>query len=250
MENISLVLSGGGSRCLFQLGVIKYLEESNINISAISGSSGGAIIGSLIASGKTSIQVLEMIKEINFKKLVKFNYFKNGFFHLRDANVFFDDLLEIKNLEELPIKMFITAVDLASGEIIYFDKGRISPLVMASSSLHPVFTPFKYQDRFYIDGGFMNNLPIEPIKKLNLSQKILAINVNPLFESKRKKWSFSSTMKRSLYLMFNANIQVRVKETDIYLEPKEIARFSIFDTKCFDICFNMGYKFAKDNLGL
>ena len=117
---------------------------------------------------------------------------------------------------------------------------------MASSSLFPIFKPFEYEGRVYIDGGFMNNLPIEPLK--NLDEKILAINVNPVIELKRDRWKFNQILKRSLYLMFNANIQVRIKEADFYLEPKEIAKFSIFDTHCFDECFKMGYKFAKENL--
>lgn len=246
MESVSLVLSGGGSRCVFSLGVIKYLEEKGISISAISGSSGGAIVGSLIASGKSSEEALELIESINYKKAVKFNYFRNGLFHLKKAKELYEELIEVKELSELKIKMFITAVDLAKGEIVYFDRGNIASLVMASSSLFPIFTPYEYENRLYIDGGVMNNLPIEPLQ--DRDEKILAINVNPLIELHRSRWRFSQTLKRSLYLMFNANMQVRKDKVDFYLEPKEIGRFSIFNTKCFGECFEMGYKFAKENL--
>lgn len=218
--------------------------ENSLIIEEISSVSGSSIIASLLCSGKNPQEVLQILKSVNFKKLVKFNILKGSLFRFENAKTILESILQFNSFENLKIKLYISVCNFETMEIEYISNGSLFDSILASCSLYPLFPIYSYNQQFYIDGGFMNNLPIEPLK---LSNPIIALNVNPKYPLKIKRLKFSNNLRRILYMMFYANINSRVKLADFYFENLEIGGYSILDTKNFDYFFYLGYKFAKEN---
>ncbi len=239
--SVGLALSGGGSRCIAQLGAMKYLEEKGIKISSISGSSGGSIIAGLYASGMSVDEIYDTLKEIDFKKHLKYSITKGTIYHLRDAISYFQDIFGLKDIKDFDIPFFCTLTDYESGESVYKTSGDMVTLMMASSALVPVFAPIVYEDKIYVDGGFSDNLPSYPLKEI--SDKIIGINVNPV--SKNIKNSILGHIKRSSFIMLHTNVRAGRKMCDFFMEIEEIGQYSIFDLKNFELFFKLGYNEAR-----
>lgn len=239
----NLVLSGGGARCVFQLGFLEYMYEHDIEIEAISCVSGGAIVGALIADGHKPKQALEEIKSLNLKKMKKFNFFRDGIFDYYGFKEVLDKMLSVKNIEMLSRKLYITVLSYQDTQLHYVDKGSVSDYVVASCSLFPVFSKYSIDGTEYIDGGLSNNLPIEPFCKSDYD--IIGINVNPKDQYPIKN-SFYNGLKRALHIYFYSSIECRKAKCNIYVEPQELASYSIFnlDTSTYDELFNIGYRYA------
>jgi NTE family protein len=241
--SFGLVISGGGSRAAFALGAVKYFSEVGIEFKAYSGASGGAIAASLLASGISANEAFDIIKKIDFKSELRLNIFKGSLYKIKQSQSL-KQILPFEKFEELKKQLYINAVDIQNGKLVYFEKGDILEAVLASCSLYPIFAPFKKDGSYYIDGGFMNNLPYEPL--VDKVDKIVAINVNPIREVDLKKLTVFKKIKRVLSLMFYANIETRIKNVDLFIEPKEIGRYNFLDPSCMESCFNMGYKYMKN----
>lgn len=242
MPKIGLALSGGGSRCIAQLGVMHYFEEKGLEISEISGSSGGAIVAGLYAKGLSAKEIFLTLKEINFKSHLKYNIKNGSLHHLESAISNFQDIFGVMDIQDLEIPFYCTVVDYKSGEVEYKTEGDLVTLMLASSALVPFFAPVEYQGRVYIDGGFCDNLPSIALKKT--CDYIVGINVNPL--SRYIKNSFKAHIERSMFIMLNHNIKSGKKLCNLFIEIEEMGRYSIFDLKNFELFFELGYNESKN----
>ena len=164
---ISLALSGGAARGAFHLGVIAALERNNVEIAAVSGTSIGAVIAVSVGSRVSAFDMLRLFKSRAFRKVFQFNYFKKGILRINEKATILKEIAPIDRLEQMKIPTFVTCVDLPSGEIVRFNEGETIKLAIASSALIPIFRPIVYENYTLIDGGFMDNLPVEPLLGLS-----------------------------------------------------------------------------------
>lgn len=240
MNSVNLVISGGGVRAIYAAGVVQYLQEKNIEISQISAVSGGSVIGAMLAFGYTPQEILSILKSIDFKKTAKLSL-KGGLFSAQRFKKILNEIFDYKKVNELSKPTYIWAIELQSGNLKAFDNELVSDAILASCALYPVFVPHKIGDYHFIDGGFSNNLPSEVFQ--HSDSKTLGINLNPKLDISPNKLS----IKRLIYTMFYANINLRKNLCDVYIEPAELNGFSIFDTKRFDKIFELGYENSRKN---
>ncbi|MMZ64909.1 Patatin-like phospholipase [compost metagenome] len=156
------------------------------------------------------------------------------------AETYMRENLGLSRFEALAHPFFCTVVNFRTGFAEYRNSGDLAKLIVASAALTPIFAPVAYEETLYIDGGFYDNLPAYPLHAV--SEKIVGINVNPMFESMPK--SFKERLYKSLFIMLNANIREGKRLCDLFIEPKEMSRYSIFDTKQFDLFYEIGYQSA------
>ncbi len=238
---IGVALSGGGARCVAQLGALAFLEEQGVRVSAVSGSSGGAIAGALYASGRSPHEILELLKGVDFRSFLRYHIHKGSLYTIVGAYRFLHEEVGLNDFASLKIPFFCTVVNFRTGLAEYKTKGDLAKLVLASSALTPIFAPVVYEGEVYIDGGFYDNLPAAPLTEV--CDRIVGINVNPMFESIPR--SFKERLYKSLFIMLNANIREGKRLCDIYIEPPEMSRYSIFNTDEFDTFYTIGYEAAR-----
>ena len=241
MAKIGLALSGGGARCVAQLGAIARLEEQGLAFDAVSGSSGGSIAGALYAGGRSPHAILELLKGIDFRSFLKYHLHRGSLYRVEGAETYLAETLGLRSFEDLRIPFYCTVVNFRTGVAEYKRSGDLAKLIVASSALTPIFAPVRYGEELYIDGGFYDNLPAAPLAET--CDRIVGINVNPMFESIPR--SFKARLYKSLFIMLNANIREGKRLCDLYLEPKDMSQYSIFNTEEFDLFFELGYREAK-----
>ncbi|MCB1180220.1 MAG: patatin-like phospholipase family protein [Leptospiraceae bacterium] len=185
-----LVLSGGGGRGAYQAGVYQYLEEIGFIPDVISGTSVGAINASAIGCGMDSKTIIELWKSINHKKVMQYSIwkiFKN--FIIRKlsplANItplekFLEDNLNLDNLKKNEKKVYISAVNILTGELRFFTNNEMTVKhVMASASIPIIFPWQQIGDEYFWDGGLMANTPILPMIQ-NKVREIVVVLLAPI----------------------------------------------------------------------
>ncbi len=238
---IGIALSGGGSRCIAQLGVLAALEEFGLHPAMISGSSGGAIVGALYASGMAPEAIRDLLKEVKFKSLLSLNLHRGSLYRFAGARALFRKYLNVERIEALQLPFVCTMVDFDTGAIHYARSGDLIDHVLASCSLVPIFAPYTIGAHTYIDGGFSDNLPTLPLR--DSCDLVVAINVNPFF--RRTKQGFFANLSRALFIMFNTNVTEGKRHADLVIECSQMGRFSIFETRHFDRFYEIGYQSAQ-----
>ena len=235
---ISLALSGGAARGAFHLGVLQALEENNMEIVAISGSSIGAIIGTSYAAGVSPKEQLEIFQSKSFKKAFKFNNFKNGFFRIDRQKEILKELVPIENIEDTDIKLHITAIDLESGRIVRFTKGKAIPLCIASAAVVPFFKPISYEGYQLVDGGIMDNLPTSLL--MDYGFPIFGVDLHPQKDGFTP--SLSGIIKRTIFLMWRTSVINHIKLCDLYITHPNLSNQSLFRLKNLQEMFDLGYE--------
>jgi len=140
--NIGLVLSGGGARGIAHLGVLKFLEEKNITISHISGTSVGAIVGAFYAAGYESGRIAEIIKTVNFFSLIRPAFSSTGFFKSEKISAVYSKHLPA-NFEELKTPLWVSAINVEKGKQHFFNQEISISLYWQAAACPCFFNPLK-----------------------------------------------------------------------------------------------------------
>ncbi|MFA5144663.1 MAG: patatin-like phospholipase family protein [Candidatus Omnitrophota bacterium] len=179
---VGLVLGVGVGYGFCHIGVLKVIEEEKIPIDIIAGSSVGALIASLWASGRSSQEILEITKEFREPKhiwgLIDLTFPKLGFIKGIKLRRLLKKYLGNKTFYDTKMPLKIIASDVKHKESKVLDKGLLVDAVMASCTMPGVFSPFKFKEEMLFDGGIINPLPTEALWKAGI-KKIIAVNVTP-----------------------------------------------------------------------
>lgn len=168
-QNVALVLSSGGSRGLAHIGVINELEKQGFQITSVSGSSIGSVIGGLYAMGKL-LEYTEWVSTFNKMDIwgfMDFTLTTNGL--LKGERVFdkMKTFIPDMNIEDMPIPFVTVATDILNEKEVVFTKGSFYEAARASVAIPAVFTPVNYNNTILIDGGILNPIPIEHVLRNN-----------------------------------------------------------------------------------
>lgn len=162
---IGLAIGGGAAYGLSAIGILKVLEEKGIPIDIISGTSIGAVIGALYASGMSASDLEDEFSSIDLENLLDFVVPKRGIVGGNKIENYLRQLIKNKSFKELEIPLYITAVDIDKGQLVIFKNGDVASAVRASMSIPGVFLPVEMGGRTLVDGGVLDPLPIDVLRK-------------------------------------------------------------------------------------
>jgi len=238
---IGVVLSGGAVRGTAHIGVLKALEEKGVEVHAVSGVSAGAIIGALYCSGYSPEKLKDIALKTNFLKWFKPSKSFKSLFSLEAVEEFLKEHIP-DGFSSMKKKFFVTTTNLTKGSYEFWSNGDLYRLVRASSSIPFLFEPVEIGDELYVDGGLMNNLPVEPLRAI--CDYVIAVDVNPMDENKNLNNIFAIAV-RSFYLSVRANIEVRKSLSDIFIQPKALKDVALFDLRKIEKAIEIGYEETK-----
>ncbi|MDT0689758.1 patatin-like phospholipase family protein [Salegentibacter sp. F188] len=254
---VGLVLSGGGAKGLAHIGALKIIEEAGVRIDYIGGSSMGAIIGGLYASGYTANDLDSIFHETNFNILIQDDLPRSAktFYEKEDTEKYAISLpfenfrlglpsglskgqniynlmsrltmhvSEIHDFNELPIPFFCTAADIETGEEVILDSGSLAKAVSASGAIPSIFSPVKIDGRLLTDGGVANNYPIEELKRRG-AEIIIGIDVQDTLIDKDHLRSVLDILTQIGNFRTISEMKKKIPLTDIYINP-DISKFSV-----------------------
>jgi len=241
---IGIALSGGGSRGIAHLGVLKALEEMGIKISVISGTSAGSIVASLYAYGLSPDQIFEQVRHLSLFKSVRPAWSWAGLLTMDGLKELIKKNIPENNFNALKIPLTIAATEIRKGEINYFTSGELAEAIVASCSIPAVFNPVQLNGGLYVDGGLLDNLPARCIR--NQCDFLIGSHCNEISRVYDPK-NLKNVIERSLLIAISANTHHSMSLCDISIAPPNMDRFTVFDIEKAQEIFEQGYQFTKNN---
>jgi NTE family protein len=246
-KNIGLVLSGGGSKGIAHAGALQFLEEQNIVPSQLSGSSAGAIVAALYASGLSPKDILSFFKSIYFFHWKHFTFSKAGFIDPESFKNYFSGIFQDTLLGDLKIPIHITATNMVKGNLTVFDaKTKTIDAILASSAFPGVISPYEINGEWYSDGGILNHFPTELLR--NKCDFLIGVYVSPMQKIDAKDLSSIKSVTSRAFDLLTANSSlIKFDHCQWVIEPEELSAYSTFETSKskMDAIFKIGYEAAK-----
>lgn len=278
---IGLVLSGGAARGLSHIGVLKALEEQGVRIDAIAGTSMGAVIGGLYASGY-SIAELEKLattldwqqalsdapprKDVPFRRkqddrdfLVKqkLSFRDDGSLGLplgviqgQNLSLLLESKLahtaDIRDFDKLPIPFRAVATDITTGEKVIFRRGHLPQVIRASMSIPAVFAPVELDGRLLVDGGMTDNIPLDVVRDMGVDLAIV-VDIGTPLRNRKQLATVVDVLNQSITLMTRRNSEEQLaslRREDILVQPP-LASFGVTDFGRAQDMIDAGYRATR-----
>lgn len=254
---VGLVLSGGGAKGLSHIGALKVIDSLGLRIDYIAGTSMGAIIGSLYATGYSGKQIDSIFKDVDFDAIISDDLPRKAkTFYERDNSEKYAVTLPFKNFKlklpsalsrgqntlslltklmvhvsdiddfsKLPIPFFCMATNIETGEAVILDEGSLPQAIAASSAFPSLFQPVIIDDRMLIDGGVVNNYPIDELNTKDVDL-IIGVDVQDDLSSIENLNSAPDILIQINNYRTIFDMKLKSEKTDVYIKP-DISDFNV-----------------------
>lgn len=177
---LGVALSGGGARGIAHIGVLKILEENEIKIDYLAGTSMGGVIAAGYAAGMSPGEIEQIAQKFrhtrDLLKLADLGLPGSGIFQGEQLLKFFKEYIGDITFDDLKVPLGLVAVDIIRGEEVHIFEGSVPEALRATSSVPGVFAPLEKGDQRLVDGGLLNNLPVDVVYKMG-AKVVLAVDV-------------------------------------------------------------------------
>lgn len=251
-KNIALVLSGGGARGIAHIGVINVLKKYGFKINAISGTSMGALVGGVYCCNQLN-ELQNWLENANIQQAIKildYSFSDPGFIKgdklMKKINTF----LLIDEIEQLPIPFTANATNMTNDEEVVFRYGNLSHAIRSSISIPSVFTPVIDGEKVIVDGGLLNNIPINRVQK-SKDDLVFAVNVNSSIPISKDYQSIMFKDKKSENIYLDKIDKIRSHfETFIKYKTKtnnKISQYELIDQSIHMLISEVSKNIIKSN---
>lgn len=254
---VGLVLSGGGAKGLAHIGVLKVIDSLGIKIDYVAGTSMGAIVGGLYASGYNAEQLDSIFSNVDIDALLQdytpresksfyekrndeiyaltlpFNKFKlglpsglsKGLYNFNLLSSLTQHVSHVRDFDELPIPFLCIATDAETGEKVVLDSGVLAQSMIASGALPTLYSPVEINGKVLIDGGVVDNYPIEELKTRNVDI-VIGVDVQDGLKTREDLKGVTSVLAQINNFSMIEKMEGKQKATDIYIKP-DIKGFTV-----------------------
>lgn len=222
---IGLALGSGGARGFAHAGVIKVLEEEHIPIHMIAGSSIGALVGALYASGISTERLYRLASVFRRNDYIDWTVPKMGLIAGNDIKQFISVMTKQQRIEDAHIPLAIVATDLQKGEKVVFRSGSIADAVRASISIPGIFVPERWNGRLLVDGGVIDRVPATVVRDMG-ADVVIAVDVASV-KTNGAITSIVDVILQSLDIIQAELASHRIAQADIVIRPP-LERYSSY----------------------
>ncbi|MCK0188690.1 patatin-like phospholipase family protein [Arenibacter sp. F20364] len=276
---VGLVLSGGGAKGLAHIGALKVIEEAGVKIDYITGTSMGAIVGALYASGYSAKELDSIFKSTDFESLIQDNVPRSAktFYEKEDSeryaltlpfnkfkisipqaisggqsiyNEFVRLLYHVKDVSDfnkLQIPFLCVATDVETGDQILLERGYLPEAILASGTFPSLFRPVEINGRILIDGGVVNNYPIGELKKMG-ADIVIGVDVQHGLSDRESLLSATEILLQINNYRTVRDMEKKSAQTDIYITP-DIKDYSVIDFDMGKSIIEKGEEAARLHMG-
>lgn len=243
---IGLALGGGAAKGVAHIGVLKALEDANIEVDYIAGTSVGAMIAALYAF-KVDVETIgSLARRLTMSKVTSFKLNKTGFFSTESLRELMLEYVGDVAIEDAAIPLSIVATDINSGEEIVLTSGSVVDAVCASAAIPGIYIPVEINGRTLVDGGLVQNVPIEALQTAGAGVTI-ASHLNSVSHYQEISHVLD-VMRNAFEIAVSQHTQDQLKEADLLISM-DLSDFSLRDnTERYDELFNIGHQAATVQL--
>jgi NTE family protein len=215
---IGLALGGGFARGIAHIGVLKVLEEENIPVGFVAGTSVGALVGAAYCSGVSVAELEQSASRVRFKDFARWTISRYGLANSRPMIRFLGCLLRAKTFEELRIPLAVTATDFVTGEAVVFDSGLLVDSVRASCAYPGMFLPVKVGGRMLVDGMLAHAVPTIPLRNMG-ADRVLAVHLKGCWTKGEGPRHMLDVIGQCFAIAQEMNCNLWKQASDLVLEP-------------------------------
>ena len=243
---IGLALGGGAAKGVAHIGVLKALEDANIEVDYIAGTSVGAMIAALYAFRVDVETIGSLARRLTMSKVTSFKLNKTGFFSTESLRELMLEYVGDVAIEDAVIPLSIVATDINSGEEIILTSGSVVDAVCASAAIPGIYIPVEINGRTLVDGGLVQNVPIEALQTAGAGVTI-ASHLNSVSHYQEISHVLD-VMRNAFEIAVSQHTQDQLKEADLLISM-DLSDFSLRDnTERYDELFNIGHQAATVQL--
>jgi predicted acylesterase/phospholipase RssA/CRP-like cAMP-binding protein len=270
---ITMVLSGGAARGFAHLGVFRALEEAGVPIDQVGGTSMGALLGAGYAMGRDYRNMFELAKSFaNPKNLFDYTLPYASLMTTKKITTMTKSVFGDLQIEDLWRPFFCVSSNLSQGEPLVHQGGLLWKSVRASIAIPGIFAPILYEGELLVDGGAINNFPVDIMRTRCEGGIIIGVNMSPAREMMeayqfgssisgwRVLWSrinpfiepidvpnLAANLIRSMEISSVYRIKTTETQADVLIQP-EVEGYGMLDFDCYEPIIEIGYQAAKAQL--
>ena len=229
LPTIGVALGGGFARGIAHVGVLKVLEEEDIPVRVISGTSVGALIGAAYCSGVSIEELEQMARSVRFTTFARWTVSRYGFASNDRMAAFLNRILKVKTFEELRIPLGVTATDFNSGEGVVFHSGSIIDPVRASCAYPGMFLPVNIGGRWLVDGMLSYPVPAHPLHEMG-ADRVIAVHLKGQWSKNGAPRHLFDVIGQSFAIAQDMTRHLWMGAADLVVEP-DVAGFAYDDFK-------------------
>lgn len=244
-KNIGLALGGGAILGAAHIGVLKAIEEYDIEISYVAGTSIGSLVGAFFAFGKNWDEILDLALKLDWLDVTEVGFSKYGLLSNKKVGKLIRNNIGDKNIEDSDLPLSIITTDISNGEKIVISEGNLADAVTASTCIPGIFIPQKIDGRILVDGGIVENVPINTLRKMG-SEKIICSDLSLYHTSDNPKNIIDIILNTFHFTLMNA-ARLQTIHADVILQP-DLSAFNLSDMEQINDLYEVGYEEAKEKL--
>lgn len=229
---VALALGGGGARGFAHIGVIKALEEAGYVPDIVTGSSSGAVVAALYASGRQGRELEEIALALERDELVDYTLFGNGWVKGEALQDFVNRMVDGRPIERLARPFAVIATEAKSGRMVVFNQGNTGVAVRASASVPRIFVPPVINGEEYLDGGLSSPVPVKVARAMG-ADVVIAVDVSWFAQSRvRNPDEMARYERNERYLRYGDELEL----ADLVIVPRTVrTRMLDFEQKVANI---------------
>jgi NTE family protein len=245
MEKVGLALGGGAALGAAHVGVLRAIDEFDIKIDYLAGTSIGAFIAALFAFGKTWKDIEKIALALKWIDITDLSLSKYGLLSNEKLGHLIIDHIGDQRIEDAPIPLAMIATDATTGKKVVLDKGSVADAVMASTCIPGIFKPVENDERMLLDGGIVENVPIETITKMG-AEYVIAVDLNANY-SYEKPQNILDIILNSFHFIMKQTAKIQAEGADLLIKP-DLSAFSRSDIEQVEKMIKEGYDDATKSL--
>ena len=244
VPKIALVLGGGAARGFAHVGVIRALEQEKIPVDMIVGTSVGSLIGAIYADTRSSFELEVIAFKLGKDDLFDFSIFSSATGPVKGDRLenFVQAKVRKKNIEQLSIPFSAVATNLLTGERVVLDKGPVGRAVRASSSIPGIFTPVSYRGMTLVDGGVVDNVPVDVAREKG-ADIVIAVNIGKDVVNKDVSNILDITLQAVNIMAYEIS-KFKAQGADVLIEP-DVGGVATMDFTRKEYCMRAGIEAAQ-----
>jgi NTE family protein len=272
---IGVALAGGGALGLAHIGVLQWMEENHIPVDKLAGTSMGALVGAVFATGRNGVEMRQLVKTIHWDEALlsepTYNHLSyrrkqdrrdyqfggelglkhgfsgpNGFVPGHGVGLVLDRMSfaysTISSFDDLPTPFRCVATDLVTGQAVVLHDGSLARALRASMAIPGVFTPQELNGRVLVDGGIVDNLPTDVVRQMN-ADVVIAVDIVTQPPTNTQFETVSGVLTRTVDVMVLDNERRALQLADIVVSL-DLGKLGAFDYDQSETIINLGYKAA------
>lgn len=237
-KKIGLALGGGAVLGAAHIGVLKALDERDISVSFVAGTSIGAFVAAFHAFGKSWNEIQDIALELDWLEISAMTLSRFGLLSNEKITNLISEHIGNKNIEDADIPLAMVATDITNGEKVVLNKGSVTDAVMASTCIPGIFVPVEMGDRLLVDGGIVENVPVSVVNDMG-ADFIIGVDLNANYKHKRPE-NIIEVLLNTFDFTFMTATKLQTTDADLMIKP-DLTKFNLVDTDQVEALIEAGY---------